>query len=111
MKQRAFIKTTLLVTWIAITVWFGVGSLQAQKPLPANTYSDEHAKTNPARPDKQVSDLTKDVAGKLAHLGANGQKIVVRNLIDQHLFGQMAQDKIPHAPLSNDYEFCRHLSN
>ena len=38
-----------------------------------------------------------------------GRKVALRNLIDQHLFGAMAKDRIPHAPLSNDDEFCRRV--
>ena len=33
----------------------------------------------------------------------------MRNLIDEHLFGAMAKDKVPHAPLSGDEEFCRRV--
>ncbi|MGH9842760.1 MAG: DUF1549 and DUF1553 domain-containing protein, partial [Blastocatellia bacterium] len=58
--------------------------------------------------DKQVSDLTRDVAGKLPHTGGQ-QKIAFRNLIDKHLFGAMERDAIPRAPLTNDYEFCRRV--
>lgn len=109
MRHRATVKAALFALWIAAAVWLGTAAPQAQRPLSANTYSDDHAKIKTARPDKEVSDLTSQVAGKLAHTGAAEQKIVRRNLIDQHLFGQMAADKIPHAPLANDYEFCRRI--
>lgn len=109
MRHRPFIKTALFAIWIAATIWLGTLAPSAQRPLSANTYSDDHAKIKTARPDKEVSDLTSQVAGKLAHTGAAGQRIVARNLIDQHLFGQMAKDQIPHAPLANDYEFCRRI--
>ena len=109
MRYRRFTKTSLFVLWVAIAVWLGADSLQAQKqskPFPGE-HTDE--KLSPARPDKQVSDLTRDVAAKLPRASANGRKVVARNLIDQHLFGAMERDSIPHAPLSNDYEFCRRV--
>lgn len=112
MRDRAFIKLFLLSCWIAAAVWFGVASLQAQKKTVSKKPADrEHtdAKLTVTRPDKEVSDLTSDVAAKLPHIGTGQQKIIIRNLIDQHLFGAMAKDIIPHAPLSNDYEFCRRL--
>jgi len=113
MRYRLFIKTPLIALWISVAVWFGADSLQAQKKtFSKDKFPGEHAdeKLNPQRPDKQVSDLTRGVADKLPHTGANGRNIAVRNLIDEHLFGVMANDRIPHAPLTNDYEFCRRVS-
>ncbi len=112
MRRRAFIKTSLIALWISVGVWFGTDSLKAQKQTSGkNKFPGEHAdeKLKPQRPDKEVSDLTKGVAAKLPHTGANGENIANRNLIDEHLFGAMARDRIPHAPLSNDYEFCRRV--
>jgi hypothetical protein len=90
-------------------IWLGAGSLQAQKQTKpfAGEHTDE--KLNPARPDKQVSDLTRDVVAKLPRIGTSDKRVVIRNLIDQHLFGAMTKDSIPHAPLTNDYEFCRRI--
>ena len=112
MRYRLFIKTMLIALWIAIAVWLGADSLQAQKQTSSkNKFPGEHVdeKLNPRRPDKQVSELTSSVAAKLPHTGANGRKIAIRNLIDQHLFGAMERDGVPHAPLANDYEFCRRV--
>jgi hypothetical protein len=36
-------------------------------------------------------------------------KIKRKNLIDEHLFGRMERDGIPHAPLSSDEEFIRRV--
>jgi hypothetical protein len=109
MRHRRFTKTAFFVLWVAIAVWLGAGSLKAQKqskPFPGE-HTDE--KLNPARPDKQISDLTKEVAAKLPPIGSGDKRVVIRNLIDQHLFGAMAKENVPHAPLTNDYEFCRRV--
>src|SRR5262245_4789259 len=112
MRRKELIKPSFIALWIAFAVWFGADSLQAQKKtFSKDKFPGEHAdeKLNPQRPDKQVSDLTSSVAAKLPHAGANGEKIAVRNLIDQQLFGAMERDGVPHAPLSNEYEFCRRV--
>ncbi len=112
MRYRLFTKSSLIALWIAIAVWLGGESLQAQKQTSGKEkYPAEHTadKLKPQRPDKQVSELTESVVAKLPRTGDGGQKLAHRNLIDQHLFGAMERDRIPHAPLSNDYEFCRRI--
>jgi hypothetical protein len=112
MRCRTFIKLSLVAVWVAAAVWFGADSLQAQKRTPeSRPYAVEHAdeKMKAERPDRQVSETTRGVAAKLPHAGDARRKVVIRNLIDEHLFGAMARDKVPHAPLTNDYEFCRRV--
>lgn len=111
MRYSLLIKRSLIALWIAIAVWHGAASLQAQKRTSDKSrFPAEHTdeKLKPARPDKQVSELTNGVAAKLPHAGA-GKRVALRNLIDQHLFTALERDRIPHAPLANDYEFCRRV--
>ena len=91
-----------------------LGCALGAAPAPAqksDDFRDEHTedKLKTARPDKQVSDLTASVAPKLPHIGTGPQQVVVRNLIDEHLFGAMEKAGVPHAPLSGDDEFCRRV--
>jgi hypothetical protein len=110
MRHKAFTKIFLFALWVAVAAWLGTDSLQAQKQQSGKkSVPPDHANVNIERPDKQVSDLTRDVAAQLPQTGTNGRKIALRTLIDQHLFASMAKDKIPHAPLTNDYEFCRRV--
>ncbi|MBL8166533.1 MAG: DUF1549 domain-containing protein [Acidobacteria bacterium] len=112
MRQRAFGKTLFVMLWAILTIWLGASSLHAQKPNAGKTrFPGEHTeeKLAPVRPDRQISDLTHQVTAQLPPTKSSQQKIVWRNLIDQHLFGAMQRDAIPHAPLTNDYEFCRRL--
>lgn len=96
----------LLVTAVCLTA----GSLRAQPGLePGLQAAHSPEKLRVARPDKRVSDLTSGVAARLPSTGSSNQKVVQRNLIDQHLFGAMAKAGVPHSPLSNDYEFCRRV--
>jgi hypothetical protein len=112
MRDRRFLKASLLALWLGLAFWFSASAIRAQKAT--QRYPDEHTpdKLAPARPDKQLSELTRNVTAKLPPSNAKAQPIKTRNLpnlIDQHLFGAMQRDAIPHAPLTNDYEFCRRL--
>lgn len=106
MRHRTIAKITFLLGWIVAAIWLGAASLQAQKPASKPVNHPAGEVLPPARPDKQTSDLTREVTAKLPQLGSD-RKIIRRNLIDEHLFGAMARDSVPHAPLTNDYEFCR----
>lgn len=110
MHRRQLVKLIFILLGFVMAVWTGVNSLQAQKRTPAK-YDAEHTddKLKPQRPDKQVSDLTRDVAAKLPPAEAAHKSVAIRNLIDQHLFTAMQRDNVPHAPLANDYEFCRRV--
>jgi hypothetical protein len=62
-----------------------------------------------AKPDtaKEAGRSTHRVAAGLpAGAGARG-RIARKNLIDEHIFGRMQRDRIPHARLSTDEEFVR----
>ena len=96
---------------LAAVIGVAAGSLEAE---PRKAFKEEHSpeKLRTVRPDRQVSELTRGVAPRLpltGTSGAPGRKVVIRNLIDQHLFGAMAKSGVPHSPLSNDYEFCRRI--
>lgn len=108
MQHKIIAKFMFLFGWLIAAIWLGAASLQAQKPTSKPAGHPQGELLPPARPDKQASDLTSEVASKLPQLGSN-QKIVRRNLIDQHLFDAMERDRVPHAPLANDYEFCRRV--
>jgi hypothetical protein len=118
-------KSALCLSWLALFAWYGGTVLQAQQsgssqPGPSKTgssktesrsHADEHAasKLSPARADQELSRLTREITAKLPPRNAASAKLVPRNLIDRHLFSAMAKDAVPHAPLTNDYEFCRRL--
>lgn len=59
-------------------------------------------------PASEGQKFTAEVARALP--GAGAGKIVRKNLIDEHIFGRMDRDGIPHARLSSDEEFIRRVS-
>lgn len=115
MPYKCLIKLSLLALWLGLAAMLGMDSLHAQKQsAEQQRFAAEHAKEkfSAARPDRAVSELTASVAAKLPHAGgANSSAcaVVPRTLIDEHLFSAMKRDGVPHAPMTNDYEFCRRV--
>jgi hypothetical protein len=62
-----------------------------------------------ARPKtgEDASRLTTKVAPALPANAGGDAKVVRKNLIDEHIFGRMERDHVPHARLSADEEFVR----
>lgn len=60
--------------------------------------------TPPAQKSKEASALT---AAYTPARGAAAKPVARRNFIDDHVFGRMAKDGVPHAPLASDEEFAR----
>ena len=58
-------------------------------------------------PKKTASSVTEQVAPARAGLAAKTGPIVRKNFIDDHIFGRMERDGVPHAPLASDEEFAR----
>src|SRR5437867_13288288 len=56
---------------------------------------------------KDASRLTEAVAPALPGAGSSTAPIPRKNFIDEHIFGRMERDKIPHAPVAGDEEFLR----
>jgi hypothetical protein len=52
-----------------------------------------------------LSKLTVEAAGSTASTAP----VTRRGYIDDHIFGRMAADKVPHAPLASDEEFARRV--
>jgi len=102
------------VALVTVCIWHAAASSGAPpkpvRPTKARL-AEEHApaKLRVVRPDKRISDLTRGVAAGVPRAGAPGGKVVIRNLIDKHLFSAMAKAGVPHARLSDDYEFCRRV--
>jgi sugar lactone lactonase YvrE len=61
----------------------------------------------PADRKESASRVTKQVAGALPVAGRSTVRVPRRNYIDQHIFGRMEKDGIPHAGLASDEEFAR----
>ncbi len=110
--MRGTLKIACLLLWLFVVGGLGASSLRAQKrPAGRESFPAEHAeeKLRAPAPDKRIGELTEKVAAGLPPSGAGKGRPVLRNLIDEHLFGAMARDAVPHAPATSDYEFCRRV--
>lgn len=96
MISRACIAFTLLAAAL------GLGRAEAPRDAAHPDAKSESAETRASR-------VTDSVARQLPRLGSAEGAVARRNFIDTRLFAAMERDGIPHAPLSNDYEFCRRV--
>jgi hypothetical protein len=76
----------------------------AQTPNPA--IPKDHPPLTPSNRLEEAARLTAAVAGEAS--GKVG-RVPHRNFIDEHIFGKMDRDGIPHAPLASDEEFLRRI--
>ena len=100
-SRRLFVVTLILLSLVI--------SLSAQQKPPATTADDfekAHQGVFGTQPDKaaEASRLTTTFA---AQGSVASQEVPIKNYIDEYIFGRMQRDKVPHAPLANDYEFVR----
>ncbi len=100
--------------WVVLALACGPFAARAQQQpeksaqpeaLPPEKFSEVHAPLFREAPSKDASRMTDHLAG--AASVATADRVERRNFVDEHIFGKMAQDAIPHAPLATDYEFLR----
>ena len=65
-----------------------------------------HPKTGAEDRRQKLSTLTGAVRGGEA---VAAQPVPRKNFIDDHIFGKMSVDRVPHAPLASDEEFFRRI--
>src|SRR5436309_702673 len=58
---------------------------------------------------KEASRLTQAVAASLPDTEASFAPVARKNFVDEHIFGRIERDHIPHAPLAGDEEFLRRV--
>ncbi|MBK5292324.1 MAG: DUF1549 domain-containing protein [Acidobacteriia bacterium] len=81
-----------------------------EENLSSDRFAAAHAPLFAPKSKPSVASLTDRVAQSLPKGNASSLPMAPRNFVDQHIFGQMQRDKIPSAPLSNDYEFLRRIT-
>ncbi len=78
--------------------------------MAADRFAEAHAPLFQPPSSKATGALTEKVAASLPGVARRASAVPRRNFIDQHIFGKMERDGIPHAPLSSDYEFLRRVA-
>jgi hypothetical protein len=107
MRDRA-VSLVVFAAWCATVAWVTAGSEQTQTPAAPTLPASHTAIPKGERPDRALSDLTTAIGSSLARTSGD-RPFVARTLIDRHLSASWARDKIPHASVANDYEFCRRV--
>jgi Protein of unknown function (DUF1549)/Protein of unknown function (DUF1553) len=110
MKPARLFLVIALVICLSLVV---VAQLPQQDPTKENQQSDPDrfeaahgALLDSQDKAKEASRLTEQVAAALPNNVSSGP-IPRKNFIDEHIFGRIERDKIPHAPLAGDEEFLR----
>lgn len=81
-----------------------------EESMASDRFAEAHAPLFAPRPGPQAAALTERVARSLAGGIAGARAAPRQNFIDDHIFGAMERDGIPHAPPASDYEFLRRVS-
>src|SRR5215467_7056026 len=112
MKPTKLVVMAMLVLCLTLAV-------TAQQPQPAQSQPPQqqvdqdrteavHSELLNAK-DKaaEASRLTEAVSPALPATAASTAPIPRKNYVDEHIFGKIERDKIPHSPLAGDEEFLR----
>src|SRR3989449_5808966 len=104
--------TVVLCLTLAVTAQQPQNTLTPQDQLQVDQDRIEAAHSellNAKDKAEEASRLTQAVAGALPDAAASSAPILRKNFIDEHIFGRIERDKIPHAPLAGDEEFLRRV--
>ena len=80
------------------------------EPMSQDRFSEIHAPLFQPPKSNNAGALTERIASSLPGTKASSALIPSHNFVDQHIFGKMQRDRVPHAPLSSDYEFLRRVT-
>ena len=106
---------SVLVLSLVLCLSLVIAAQQTQKEQPQQTpqMNDDRieaahgALTSGKDKAAEASRLTEAVSPKLPESADAYAPVPRKNFVDEHIFGKMERDKIPHAPLANDEEFIR----
>lgn len=110
MRSRAMAVMAMVVLCVSATFVAQVvqKNPQSTPAVDPDRFDKAHEGLFSTKPGKaaEASQLTEKVASALPPGDSSGS-LPRRNLIDEHIFGRMERDHIPHAPLASDEEFLR----
>lgn len=109
--MRLALRLIVLVTILGVVSTVATIGQQKQQP-PTPTKPDQFEKVHESilnKVDKadEASKLTEEASRLLPAGAASTARIPRKNYIDEHVFGRIERDGIPHAGLSSDEEFIR----
>ena len=102
-----------ILSAVAVLCWAADNNQKKEnKPVvDASTMSsDVHAPLFQGPKPVDAGARTERLAGGLPRAAAPAERIPRRNFIDEHVFGKMERDGVPHAPIATDQEFFRRVT-
>ena len=78
--------------------------------MASDRFAEAHAPLFRPASSTNTGAVTDRVARSLSAANPAAGAVPMRNFIDEHIFGKMRHDGVPHAPLSSDYEFLRRVT-
>src|SRR2546428_259612 len=113
MKPVKLVLSTLLVLCLTLVVTAQLQ--QTAQPQQNQLQADEKDRIEAAHSEllnakdkaEEASRLTNALSPALPGTAASSAPIPKKNFIDEHIFGRIERDNIPHAPLAGDEEFLR----
>src|SRR5438874_3225907 len=109
----------VVATVISITATLAAADGQSKKaqpkkaqvePMSQDRFSEIHAPLFQPPKSNDAGALTERVAGSLPGTKTNTAPVARRNFVDEHIFGKMERDGVPHASLTADNEFLRRVT-
>ncbi len=91
----------------ALVLGSGLAWSQAQSMKIEDEHRALREKKRPA--SQEASELTREFSNKVPRAVPTRAAPRAGNIVDRHIFGKMARDRIPHAGLAGDWEFARRV--
>src|SRR5947208_9734210 len=112
MKRRNLVLMTAMVFCLSLVVVAQLPQKNQSQPSQPQVDQDRieaaHGKLLSGEDKaKEASRLTEAVAPALPDSASSTAPVPRKNFIDEHIFGRIERDKIPHAPVAGDEEFLR----
>src|SRR4051812_41732878 len=111
--MRAANLALIVTTVLCLTLAVGAQLPQKDQPQPGQQLDPDRFEAahnqllSSEDKGKEASRLTQAVAPSLPDSQASFAPVSRKNFIDDHIFGRIERDHIPHAPLAGDEEFLR----
>ena len=104
-----------VAAFLCVSVAFGAQSPQGQAPAMTGAKAEQFEKAHEdlflpqADRAKETGRLSEAVSKFLPGVATPSGEVTRKNFIDEHIFGRIERDGIPHAGLSTDEEFIRRV--
>src|SRR3989442_10368936 len=104
MKQLAPVGASLMVASTLLWAADDQPRKAQVEPMSQDRFSEIHAPLFQPPKSNGAGALTERIANSLPSTKATAGPVPRRNFVDEHIFGKMERDRVPHAALTSDNE-------